>query len=226
MTVGGIGIHHTFSGQRLVPNPFAMFPCRTFTVLGLCSSLQPMVLQGLKYFARIAKHVWTCTLSQSQRVAQPLPQPHSTLAQGLENKPKKNPKPKNPTPSWKPKPSQKLIRYMWMQTHRTWIYHPCVFLHSLSPVIFPLGYFYILTPSLISTLFGVHYGPGVTAAHPFPSCSGHVVRSAYRWFAKARDLAAVHFSTLSSSSSLLVQITLNFITLLCIAWLPDPVVYG
>lgn len=179
-----------------------------------------MVLQGPNYFARIAKHVWTCTFSQSQRVAQPLPPSHSMLAQGLENKPKEI-----PTPSWKSILSQKLIRYMWMQTHRIWIYHPCVFSHSLSPVVFPLGYFYILTPALISTL-SFHYAPGVRAAHPFPSCSRHVVRSAYRWFTKACNLAAVHFLTLSSSSSLLIQITLNFITLLCVAWLPDPAVYG
>lgn len=101
----------------------------------------------------------------------------------------------------------------------------CVFLHSLSPPVFPLGCFYVLTPAPISTL-GFHYAPGVRATHPFPSCSCHLFGSAYGWFAKAWDLAGVHFSAGSSSSSLLIQITLNFITLLCIAWLPDPVVYG
>lgn len=93
ITVCSVDIQHIFSGQRLVPNPFATYPCRNFTVLGLCSSLQLMVLQGPNYFARIAKHVWTCTFSQSQRVAQPLPLSHSMLAQGLENKPKEIPTP-------------------------------------------------------------------------------------------------------------------------------------
>lgn len=204
-----------------------MFPCRNFTGLRLCSSLQPMVLQGPNYFARITKPIWTCTFSQSRRVAQHPPSPT-----GLEKKKTNQTKTKTNTtnkPTHTPNHLGKQENLKnWSDTYgyrhtEKWISHPCVFVHSLSLVIFPLGYFIILTLALYS---GFSYAPGVSTTHPFPSCSCHVVKSAYRWLAKACDLAAVHFSTFSSSSSLLIQITLNFITLLCIAWLPDPVVYG